>query len=44
MQLEKIIDEAIIELKTGKPVNIDVSVRVSMASVTNVYNIYICYR
>ena len=28
MQLEKIINEAIIELKTGKPVNIDVSVRV----------------
>ena len=28
IQLEKIINEAIIELKTGKPVNIDVSVRV----------------
>lgn len=28
MQLEKIINEAIIELKTGKQVNIDVSVRV----------------
>ena len=33
MQLEKLIDQAIIELKTGSRVSVDVSVRVSDISI-----------